>query len=186
MTMPTTLTDKLSPLLTYLDSLTSERADVQKLAEALDQLDGLKIDDLRDYAVFDDHDYRRNLVVEGAMYEVLLLCWKSGQRSPIHDHAHSVCGVKVLQGKLTEVRYRETACGQVIPKDVRAMEPGGMCASSDHDIHEISNMEAEGEDLVTMHIYSPPLREMAMYDPTKPGALVYRPVNFEFHEGSGI
>ena len=122
--MSTTVPEKLSPLLTYLDSLSSERADVQKLAEALGDLDGLSIEDLRDYAVFDEHDYRRNLVVEGAMYEVLMLCWKSGQRSPIHDHARSVCGVKVLQGKLTEVRYRETACGQVIPKDARAMHDG--------------------------------------------------------------
>jgi cysteine dioxygenase len=184
--MTTTATAKLAPLLAYLDSLTTERADVQRLAEALDRLDGLSADDLREYAVFDDHDYRRNLVVEGPMYEVLLLCWKSGQRSPIHDHAHSVCGVKVLEGRLTEVRYRETPCGQVVAKDCREMELGGICASVDHDIHEISNLEAEGEDLITMHIYSPPLREMAMYDPAKPGAMTYRPVNFEFHGGSGI
>lgn len=184
--MSTTVTDKLSPLLTYLDSLTTERAEVQQLAAALDRLDELTIDDLADYAVFDAHDYRRNLVVEGAMYEVLVLCWKSGQRSPIHDHAHSVCGVKVLQGKLTEVRYRESPCGQVVARDCREMEVGGLCASVDHDIHEISNLEADGHDLVTMHIYSPPLREMAMYDPAKPGALTYRPVNFEFLEGSGI
>lgn len=184
--MSTTVTDKLSPLLAYLDSLTTERAEVQLLAEALDRLDGLSADDLREYAVFDDHDYRRNLVVEGPMYEVLLLCWKSGQRSPIHDHAHSVCGVKVLQGTLTEVRYRETPCGQVVARDARTMSAGGLCASADHDIHEISNLEAEGDNLVTMHIYSPPLREMAMYDPAKPGKMTYRPVNFEFHSGSGI
>ncbi|MFI4861260.1 MAG: cysteine dioxygenase [Phycisphaerales bacterium JB063] len=184
--MSTTLTHKLTPLLSYLDSLADQRADAQRLAQALGELDGLTLDDLKEYVVFDEHDYRRNLVVEGPMYEVLLLCWKSGQRSPIHDHAHSVCGVKVLRGTLTEVRYRETPCGQVIPKDVRAMQFGGMCASVDHDIHEISNMEAPGQDLVTMHIYSPPLREMAMYDPAKPGARVYRPVNFEFHGGSGI
>ncbi|MEM9415551.1 MAG: cysteine dioxygenase family protein [Planctomycetota bacterium] len=184
--MSTTVTDKLSPLLAYLDSLTTERADVQMLAEALGRLDGLTVDDLADYAVFDDHDYRRNLVVEGPMYEVLLLCWKSGQRSPIHDHAHSVCGVKVLQGTGTEVRYRETPCGQVVPYDARELAKGGVCASVDHDIHELSNMEAQGNNLVTMHIYSPPLREMAMYDPAKPGAMTYRPVNFEFHSGSGI
>ena len=184
--MSTTVTDKLAPLLSYLESLTDERADVQLLAEALGRLDGLTAEDLRDYAVYDPHDYRRNLIVEGERYEVLLLCWRSGQRSPIHDHAHSVCGVKVLEGKMTEVRYRHAPCGQVAATDARVLEEGGICASVDHDIHEISNLEAPGNDLATLHIYSPPLREMAMYHPTRPGKMTYRPVNFEFHGGSGI
>ena len=184
--MSTTVTAKLAPLLSYLESLSGERADVQKLAEALDQLEQLTVDDLADYNIYDAHDYRRNLIVEGAMYEVLLLCWQSGQRSPIHDHAHSVCGIKVMQGTLTEVRYRESPCGQVVANDAREMQAGGLCASVDHDIHEISNLQSPGNDLATLHIYSPPLREMAMYDPAKPGARTYRPVNFEFHSGSGI
>ena len=185
--MPTTAAaDKLAPLLSYLGSLTDQRAEVQRLAEVLGQLEGVSADDLRDYVVFDEHDYRRNLVIEGPMYEVLLLCWRSGHRSPVHDHARSVCGVKVLQGKLTEVRYRETPCGQVVAKDTREMEAGQLCASADRDIHEISNLEGPGEDLVTLHIYSPPLRKMTMYDPAKPGTLTYQPVNFEFHGGSGI
>lgn len=184
--MSTTVTAKLAPLLSYLDTLSDQRADVQRLAACLEQLGDLTLDDLSAHAIFDEHEYRRNLICEGPMYEVLALCWLSGQRSPIHDHAHSVCGVKVIAGNATEVRYGSTPCGQVVPKDARELSEGGVCASADSDIHELSNLEAAGCDLVTLHIYSPPLREMGMYDPGKPGKALYRPVNFEFHSGSGI
>jgi len=184
--MSATVTHKLAPLIAYLDSLTDERADVQRLSEALAQLEGLTVDDLKDYAVFDEMEYRRNLICESPMYELLLLTWRSGQRSPIHDHAKSVCGVKILQGTMAEVRYKIAPCGMVVPTHCHDLGPGGICASVGSDIHEISNLQAPGEDLLTLHIYSPPLREMAMYDPARTGKAKYRPVNFEFHGGSGI
>src|SRR2546426_763531 len=39
---------------------------------------------------FTDNRYARNLVYKTPYFECLVLCWKPGQRSPIHDHGSSI------------------------------------------------------------------------------------------------
>ena len=40
---------------------------------------------------------------------------------------------------------------------------GGICATEDADIHQVSNLADDGGDLVTLHVYSPPLLNMGTY-----------------------
>src|SRR5882724_5760970 len=56
----------------------------------------ITLDGVRGYVRFDPLRYTRNLVVDGPSYNLLVLCWRSGQRSVIHDHAESSCAFKVL------------------------------------------------------------------------------------------
>ena len=68
-------------------------------AELFAALDGLSIGsaDLADVIGFDDACYRRTIIHSRPHYQVLVLCWRSGQRSPIHNHRGSSCVVRVLQ-----------------------------------------------------------------------------------------
>src|SRR5207344_671472 len=61
--------------------------------------------ELRSFVQFSSERYRRNLVHAGAAYHALLLCWRSGQRSPIHDHRGSACAVRVVEGDATEIIF---------------------------------------------------------------------------------
>lgn len=38
-------------------------------------------------------------------FNLMILCWGPGHGSAIHDHADSHCLMKMLDGKLSEVRY---------------------------------------------------------------------------------
>ena len=38
-------------------------------------------------------------------YQAWVMCWRNGQRSPIHDHKGSSCAVRVLRGTLTETLF---------------------------------------------------------------------------------
>jgi cysteine dioxygenase len=50
--------------------------------------------------------YTRNLVCEvPGVFNLLVLVWTPGKRSPVHDHADAHCLMKVLQGSLQETRY---------------------------------------------------------------------------------
>ncbi len=50
------------------------------------------------------------------------------------------------------------------------MGEGYVCAAEDSDIHQVANMQAAGKDLVTLHIYSPPIVRMNTYEyATSPG-----------------
>jgi cysteine dioxygenase len=154
----------LGPLFRYLDRL-RERAPLTELVAAVAQLD-IDYADLEQCIRFSDKGYMRNLVRAGLWYHVLVLCWKNGQRSPIHDHAGSSCCVRVLRGTMTETNFVFTPHGHVKAIGSREFAPGSITASADSDLHQVSNLQDGDADLVTLHIYSPPLRRMGTYSLT--------------------
>src|SRR6185369_780302 len=52
------------------------------------------LDMVRRFLKFSAEHYVRNLMHSGSSYQALVICWHSGQRSPIHDHRGSSCAVK--------------------------------------------------------------------------------------------
>ena len=69
----------------------------------------LTLEDVRPFLRFSPDHYVRNLMYAGPGYQALVLCWRSGQRSPIHDHTGSSCGVKVISGVATETTFASGA-----------------------------------------------------------------------------
>lgn len=158
----------LAPLLRYLETLT-DRAPLDELARRLESTQ-VTLEDVAEFARFDARRYRRNLIAEGPWFSVLALCWRSGQRSPIHDHAHSTCAFKVLTGICSETVYTFSPCGQVVPLHTHDCPAGSIVATHDADTHQVSNLQPAGQDLVTLHIYSPPLHEMQRFSILGPGS----------------
>lgn len=158
-------------------------ADLQALFAELDQFQNpipaevleekiakltFKLADIKDFVQFDDHNYCRNLLHEGPQYHALLLCWKSGQRSPIHDHHESACGIRIIHGSALETVFQQTPGGYLYPTISQELGVGFVCANCDLDIHQLSNLQTEGQPLITLHIYSPPLQMMGAYSLTSP------------------
>ncbi len=175
---------KLESLKNYLDSLT-ERAGVKELRDHLESLD-VSIDDVAEFVRFKQDGYQRNLVHEGPLYQLLVMCWLSGQRSPIHNHAESTCGVRVLSGVATETRFASTPSNLFKPVKSFDHEAESVSVSQDSDTHQISNLQEDGNNLVTLHIYSPPLLRMDTYSLTDSVVGEYRPMVVGCIEGDGI
>src|SRR6202034_2651112 len=57
--------------------------------------------------------YARRCVVRREYYELLVLTWRPSQGSVAHDHSGSLCGLKVVQGCLTEQLFEQGPDGQV-------------------------------------------------------------------------
>jgi cysteine dioxygenase len=167
------------------------RMDAHPQRVPLDELTGMlrdleiDLDDVRSFVHFGDDHYRRNLLHEGPGYHALVLCWKSGQRSPIHDHRGSSCGVRVLQGIATETRYQRGASGTLMATRSHELPEGSICGSQDADIHTMSNLEP-GTPLVTLHIYSPPLLRMGTYSLTDDSVSDWEDPVYAFTLGLGI
>lgn len=162
---------QLKELIAYLDSLTG-RADLKTLAALLAKLNVTQAD-VAPACIFGERGYRRNRISGSEHYELLALCWHSGDRTPIHDHKGVSCAFRVVEGVGTEIRFIETESGHVCPAQINKMQPGYVCAADDADIHEVANFQAPGQDLVTLHIYSPPIKKMNTYDfaaPVSPDA----------------
>jgi len=159
---------RLSPLIAYLDSLTA-RADLDVLSRLLGELEVCR-GDIAPACIFGVKGYRRNTIRRTPWYELLALCWRSGDRTPIHDHRGVSCAFKVLHGTGTEIRFKPTPSGLICPVSTTQMQSGYVCAAVDEDVHEVANMQAPGEDLITLHIYSPPIEKMTTYDFAPPPA----------------
>jgi cysteine dioxygenase len=163
----------LAEMLRRLDARPG-RIPLRELEDALIRL-SISLDDVRSYLTFGDDTYRRNLVHAGPAYQALVLCWRNGQRSPIHDHAGSSCGVRVLAGIGLETVFDRTRSGMVYAVRSHRHEAGSVCATQDSDIHQVSNLADDGADLVTLHVYSPPLLSMGTYS-------LFDPHVHPFHE----
>ncbi|MDP6446161.1 MAG: cysteine dioxygenase family protein, partial [Pirellulaceae bacterium] len=146
----------------------------------------LVADDLIPFRKFHPERYVRNLVHSKSVYHALALCWRNGQRSPIHDHRGSGCAVKVLAGSAVETLFETAPNGMIYPTSSRQLAVGSTCYSEDADIHQVSNLQADGADLVTLHLYSPPLQRMNMYSMEGEAAEFIDPINREFASGAGI
>jgi cysteine dioxygenase len=173
----------LHELFDYLDGLEA-RAPLGHLVEELADLE-FDCDQFQNYVVFSDKGYARNLVRKGPWYYLLILCWKNGQRSPIHDHSGSSCGVRVLRGVMTETTFAQAPNGHIKAIGSRDLPVGGVCGSQDDDMHQVSNLQDSAADLVTLHVYSPPLLWMGTYSilDTSRGQ---EPMLLEFSDAAGI
>ena len=173
----------LKSLLAYLDDL-EERAPLQELTARMADL-AIDCTEVAEFLRFSDRGYSRNLVRAGPWYNALVLCWKNGQRSPIHDHKGSSCGVRVLRGTLTETLFELTPNGHVKANFSRDLSAGSIIGSEDTDIHQVSNLQLGDADLVTLHVYSPALLWMGTYslvDRTRGKEAMFA----EFRDAAGI
>ncbi|MGE0529569.1 MAG: cysteine dioxygenase family protein [Bdellovibrionales bacterium] len=147
----------------------------------------IQFPDVQRYLRFHDLHYVRNLMFKGSAFQALVLCWKNGQRSPIHDHTGSSCAVKVLQGTALETIFDRAPNGMIFPTQTRELPEGSTTGSEDADIHQVSNLQPAGADLVTLHIYSPPLLCMNTYSLLDGSITKFLdPINVDFVEGDGI
>lgn len=151
----------LGPVVRYLNTLNG-RANLTVLSGMLAEVN-VSREDIAPSCLFGQKGYKRNTIASSPWYELLALCWRSGDFTPIHDHQGVSCAFKVISGQGTEIRFESTPSGLVCPVQSVKMNPGYICAADDPDIHQVANMQGPGEDLITLHIYSPPIKQMNVY-----------------------
>lgn len=131
--------------------------------EAIARSADLKTLDLAGYRRFQDECYARNTVLLNDQCELVVICWQPGQMSAIHDHGSSHCLYLVVEGTMVEERYR-LRDGKPEPVDDRSFRRGDITIAAGDSVHRINNRG--DKDLVTVHIYSPPLgANMKLYTP---------------------
>lgn len=134
-------------------------------SEVIAGLEGTRLgrEDLAEAIGFDDACYRHTIIHSRPHYQVLVLCWRSGQRSPIHDHRGSNCVVRVIQGRAFETRFDPTPSGRLVPTWSHEHLKGAITSCCGEEIHQMGNFDAPGNDLITLHVYTPPPHSWRFY-----------------------
>ncbi|HEX8845887.1 MAG TPA: cysteine dioxygenase family protein [Pyrinomonadaceae bacterium] len=140
--------------------------------------------DLRPYRFFKPGTYARHRVFRNEFAELLVLCWRPGQRTPIHDHNGSYGAVRICEGVLWETVFALNDAHKLYYRSAREWGPRQVTGADVPDIHQLGNPEVSGQDLVTLHLYAPPLGVLNTYKVGSTEVGHYSPN--EFMDGAGI
>ena len=163
----------LPALVKALESQTSAPA----LEQIYDWLENAEVsaEELAPYRGFKDGNYWRHLVCRNKFVEMLVLCWRPGQRTPIHDHNGSHGGVRVCEGTMWETTFSYHPTKGLEYKTASEYPTGAVTGSDVPDIHQLGNPDVSEQDMVTIHIYAPPLGVLHTYKPGSAAIDLYTP-----------
>lgn len=179
------MTLRLQALVDRLEALAPRDITVPAVQAVL--ADGALDDaELRRYTgTLPDH-YARRRVHRSRWFEVLVLTWAPGQRTPVHNHAGNCGWVRLLRGQIEEQTFRLVPGAPLPDADVAAtvasrtgnvgLQPTGSSviatvgaiATVDRQraIHRLGNPAGPGGDAaVTLHVYSLPHDACLAFDP---------------------
>jgi cysteine dioxygenase len=151
---------EIDDLILWLESIEG-RPGLEALGNKLQSLD-IDVDSLRKSIQSNPDDYCRNILFRSSQFELVVIIWRPGQDTPIHDHVGSDCAFLILHGESTETIYELNSEGFAFPISSRVYRPGEVCAAEEPDIHRVSN---DGDsELINLHVYTPPLHAFKIYD----------------------
>ncbi len=144
----------------------------------------VEMQDLRPYMGFKAGTYARHRVLRNDYAELLVLCWRPGQRTPIHDHNGSHGAVRVCEGVMWETMFALNEAKELYYRSAREWRGGGVTGAAVPEIHQLGNPEVSGRNLVTLHLYAPPLGVLNTYKVGSSEVGQYTPD--QFMDGAGI
>ncbi len=132
---------------------------------------------------FRDESYTRNLVFRDQLFEVMLICWQPGQRTPVHTHNGQLGWMSVERGALAVVDYKWLGCNAAENQNVVGLDclagatelelqrlqvqecyPGGPVNTVDKQ-RTIHQVVVQGrEPAVSIHVYSRPIDSCVAFD----------------------
>ncbi len=157
----------------------------QRTAPTLEQLNWwlanaeVSAEEVQPYVGFKEANYWRHRVCRSEFVEMLVLCWGPGHKTPIHDHNGSHGAVKVFEGVLWETNFAYDASQGLCYQSGREWGRGEVTSAAVPDIHQLGNPEVSGQNLITIHIYAPPLGVLKTYKVGSPVIEAYTPDDSE-------
>ncbi|MDR0137536.1 cysteine dioxygenase family protein [Metabacillus idriensis] len=139
------------------------------LLEALKNLN-IQLEELEPFLKNEQNKpYYRKLLYKNKYLELLVMNWSELECVP-HDHGRSHGWIQVING-VSENTVYEVKDNQ-LPSEIFTVkkEKGKIFFAPKGGVHKMR--EAQGTNLVTLHLYSPPITGMKVYDLEKCAACV--------------
>ena len=134
--------------------------------------------DLQPYLGFKEGNYWRHRVCRNEAVEMLVICWRPGQKTPIHDHNGSHGVVRVHSGLMWETIFAFDGEKGLCYDTGRECPAGTVTGAGVPDIHQLGNPDVSGQDLITVHVYAPPLGVLKTYKVGSSQVDLYTPNDF--------
>ena len=137
----------------------------------------LSAEELKPYSHFRDEYYTRNLIYRDALFEVMVICWKQGQKTAVHTHNGQLGWMQMAQGEVAVHNYKYLTCDcperqnvigldclggakhlelERLTTDVCNDGSGIYTVDKIQSIHQIENTDNSSHGVVSLHVYSLP------------------------------
>lgn len=136
------LADSVNPKLCYFDILINSKKIIT----------GNKEEYLHYF--IDEESYSRNSIYRNDSFELVLICWKEGQKSLIHDHAKSDCFMTCVAGELVEERYSKWEARRLSVETISTYKDSCHIGGGNF-LHRLSSPNT---DSVSLHLYIPEIK----------------------------
>jgi cysteine dioxygenase len=122
------------------------------------------------YLTWDRQHYTRNLIDKTPLYELVAICWESGQVSSVHNHRDQNCWMAVPIGRLLvenfHVVQQDIALGKATINATETVEMNASHPSAVNPlepVHRVLNPREFNQRAVSLHVYSRPFDTCVVY-----------------------
>jgi len=192
----------------FVDGLKRFETDVITKDRVTEYCSELRIKDaaLSPYLHFRPDRYTRNLIYQDRLFEVMVICWEPGQKTPVHSHNGQLGWMLVERGGIDVTNFRYLSCNTPENQNVVGIDCLGGATAIDletigHEsvveagpvstvdkiqtIHRIEAPSGTKERAVTLHIYSTPFESCVAFDLEK-GRCVRRNLFWDTRYGAAV
>lgn len=128
------------------------------------------VDSIQKYLFWSPKFYTRNLIYKDDRFEMMAICWESGQVSRVHNHSDQRCWMTVpigrLKGQNFAVEEMDESRGHCKLRETDSFELAECLTAKvelEEPIHQILNLTEFNDRAVSIHIYSKPYDHCISY-----------------------
>lgn len=169
--------DQITSLTQLIETLHNcNPKDYVKIAASMD----LSKDEFEDYAFWNDDCYARNCIERTEDFELILICWNPGDKTPVHGHNEQKCWVYQVEGNMYEERFKDED-GELVPCNQMELVPGRLSYMEDHmGYHTLENRSSDNS--MTLHLYISPIDYCKVFDSSE-NEFCEKELNYDSYKG---
>lgn len=160
---------KVEKLIDGLNAITDEEFTCDNVYQFLGD-NPVDVDSITRYFHWNPAFYTRNLIYKNDRFEMMAICWESGQLSRVHNHSDQKCWMTVPVGRLrgqnfavAEIDESRGFCKLVETNSFELADCLAAKVELEEPIHQILNLAEYGERAVSLHVYSKPYASCLSY-----------------------
>jgi cysteine dioxygenase len=160
---------KVQKLLDGLRAISEDDFTCDNVYDFLSQ-NPIEVDSIAPFFFWSTNHYTRNLIYKDDRFEMMAICWESGQVSQVHNHSDQKCWMTVPVGRLRGQNFAVTEsddsrrfCKLVETDSFELSNCLTAKVELEAPIHQILNLPEYNERAVSIHIYSRPYDSCLAY-----------------------
>ena len=119
--------------------------------------------DFKKFTHWKEDGYARNCVFKNDKFELILICWKGKDFTPVHCHNNQKCWVYMVSGEMVEVRFKQNEDGTLTETKHLDITSGNLTYMDDSmGFHLLKNTSEK--KAMTLHLYMKPVESCNVFD----------------------